>query len=243
MYLNENKTMGNFIFDDLPVDASSIDTVVLKIHSASPNYQGPNFNIQIWLYDGITWKQFGTIPLTTGYAYHLVDVSDFLDTVAKVNDSKIKFIMDCTYFGMPPYYTMFEITYACLNITYTTLTTDEIFQKVGDYFAVNLGGFYNDVTAILIESRNNPANFAKNYNIQWTSLSDCCNVGGGTWNDFDPPVNVVNNEYRDILHSWKPQDDVHCIRIMLTASANQAWEISQVYVWQADEYAYRLIDE
>jgi hypothetical protein len=234
-----DKNMGYFTFATLDPTAYTISSVIIKFHCRNNYYLDPDYCT--WqLYDGTTWHDMGNFVSGYYWEYRIYNVTTILNTVAKVNLAKVNFTIPSTG-PHAPKDAGIDITYACLDVRWTTFV-DNAAQETNDWFVVNLDAPYNDVTAILVECRNNNNTYARNYKIQWTDLSDCCGVGGGTWNDFDPPVDVINNAYRDILHSWKPEDDVHCVRIMLTASANVAWEISQIYIWQGDEVKFRLQD-
>jgi hypothetical protein len=235
-YPPANSKEGKFGFQNLTGTAVNVNKVSLFVKAMVP---GNYTNCFVFLNDGITTYNIGSL-IAAGYGTRTKEfnVINILNTVAKVNDATIYFEYD---FGYPS--SAVYVYYAFLRVEYSTTNDLDIYQHINDYFIINLADFYPRVTGILLECRNNIANYARNYNIQWTSLSDCCGVAGGTWNDFDPPVVVQNNEYRDILHSWKPEDDVHCIRIKLTLSADNAWEISQAYVWQGDEHNYRVMHE
>lgn len=232
-----NQKEGYFGFDDLVGTAQTIYTAKLYVKA---NVQGYAQKVAVYLNDGVSNYKIGYLNLCVyGYGYTEFNCINILDTPTKVNAAKIYFNLE---FG---YHTIVTVIYAYIHVEYSTSTDDDISQKTNDWFVVNLGGDYDDVTAILIECRNNPTMYARNYNIQYAIISDCCAEGGndGQWADFDPPINETNNDVRDILHSWKPQDDVHCIRIKLTGDANYPWEISQIYVWQSDTYKYRVLDE
>ena len=189
--------------------------------------------------DGINDYELGHLTMNPyGYSYSTFSTNSILTSIAKVNNAKIYFK---TVYIAPTV----DVIYAYLMVEYSTTDDPVIGQQTDDYFIVDMASVYDDVTAILIECRNNPVMYARNYKIQYAIISDCCNEAEqeSFWNDFTPAVAIFNNEARDILHSWEPEDDVHCIRIKLTMSDNNAWEISQIYVWQADEYKYRLMDE
>lgn len=48
---------------------------------------------------------------------------------------------------------------------------------------------------------------------------------------------------RDILASWKPEDNVRYIKVLITIASDVEWAISQIYVWQAEVLKYRLMNE
>ena len=196
---------------------------------------------KVYLYDGITWHNIGFLKRSHSYTYQTFNVMHILDTVAKINAAEIYF-----EFALVGLFNYLHITYAYLDVEASTLATD--YQHIDDWFIVDLRSGYDDVTAMLIECRNNPSMYPRNYKIQFATVSNCCDSDNppleSEWSNFTPAVNEVNNNARDILHSWEPEDDVQCIRIKLTADhTNNPWEISQIYVWQADKYKYRLMDE
>jgi hypothetical protein len=227
--------MSYFTFENFGVDPQTITNVYLNLDMFGEYWGG---RIEVYLWDG-AWQYLGKYQVGgANYSHNLttIDVTQYLDTVAKVNAARV-------------YFKRFDRLWMAIDHCYLTvkgsLAADPADQRIGDYFIVNLGKSYDDVTAILIECRNNPTMYARNYNIQYAIISDCCAEGGNDaqWTDFDPPINETNNDVRDILHSWKPQDDVHCIRIKITGNVDFAWEISQIYIWQSDAYKYRVLDE
>ena len=226
---------GYFGFDDLPATAVNVYTAILYV-KCKLGQMGGNGYVEVILNDGITNYNLGRLPYSWGFVYKDFMVQSVLNTTDKVNNAKIYF-----RYHFNGQFVDYTVSYAYLKIEYSTTNDSDVYQHKDDYFIINLGEPYPRVTGILLECRNNAANYARNYNIQYTSTADCC--AGDGWTDFDPPVIVQNNEYRDILHSWKPKDDVHCIRIKLTLSADNAWEISQAYVWQGDEHNYRVMHE
>lgn len=53
-------------------------------------------------------------------------------------------------------------------------------------------------------------------------------------------VNVVNNTYKDIIHSWKPQV-MSNLKIVITADdPDHGWEITQIYIYKTDPIKYRV---
>ena len=228
---------GLFGFADLGGTAETIYTVKLYVKAM---VQGYSAKISVHLYDGASTFKIGYLnPCPYGYGYTEFNCIAILDTPTKVNNAKIYLEMETGY------HALVGVIYAYLHVEYSESTDADIFQQTDDWFVVNLGAKYDDVTAILIECRNNPMMYARNYKIQYCTISNCCAEGDndGFWNDFDPVINEVNNDVRDILHSWKPQDDVRGIRIKLTDNAIYPWEISQIYIWQSDAYKYRLLNE
>lgn len=196
---------------------------------------------KVHLYDGTTWHHIGWLTTSYSWTYISFNVMSILDTIAKINAAEIYF--EYQLIGL---FDGIHITYAYLDVEASTLATD--YQHIDDWFVVDLGSSYDDVTAMLIECRNNPTTYPRNYKIQYASVSNCCDGDDppleSEWNEFTPAINEVNNNARDILHSWEAEDDVQCIRIKLTADhTDNPWEISQIYVWQADEHKYRLMDE
>jgi len=235
---------GWFEFANLSSTGVTIYSIKLYIKALVLHADG---KIAVYLNDGVTTHKLGYLKWTPwAYGYTEFNLITILDTPDKVNDAKIYFEVEWEH-GTTWHV---KVSYAYLNVGYSTIGDPVIGQQADDWFVVDMASEYDDVTAILMECRNNPNMYARHYKIQHTSLSNCCNdndganpMGEGDWSDFTPAINVVDNEARDILHSWEPEDDVRCIRIKLTLSDCNAWEISQIYVWQADEYKYRLMDE
>jgi len=230
-------TEGDFDFQDLSAGREIIYDVYLYVKSCG------YAKTLVKLYDGISWYNIGDLQITFagGYEYKRFNVTSCLNTVTKVNNAKMRFEITGGVEHDPR-----KIIYAYLSIR-SSAETSEPYQMTDDWFIVDMGKPFDNVTAMLIECRNNPITYARNYKIQYANLSNCCNTNNppleSEWNDFTPAVNVTNNQARDILHSWEPKDDVRCIRIKLTMSDCNAWEISQIYIWEADEHKYRLMDE
>lgn len=237
---------GYFIFADLPVGTIGIYTADLRITSRV--FLGANVQVAVYLNDGVADHRLGLLdnPLYT-YVETIFPVTTILNTVTKFNAAKIYFVIEN---DPVPNDINFTVNYAYLAVQSYTAA---IYQSIGDWFAIDLGTRYNRVTGILIECRDNPSMYARNYKIQWIGASSVCDLASdedGTvdapWNDFDDfgsAINITNNGARDILHSWVPEDDVNGIRIWITESADKSWEISQVYIWQADKDAYRVMNE
>lgn len=54
-------------------------------------------------------------------------------------------------------------------------------------------------------------------------------------------VNVINNIYKDIIHSWTPRV-ITGLRIIITADdLDHGWEISQIYLYKTDPVKYRVV--
>ena len=110
--------MSYFTFTDLPGDWSSetITKAILTLKGKnqidySPGYTGV---IGIWLDTGSGWQKAGVISWTTSntsWTYKTLDVSAYLNTYAKVNAAKIKFVIDDIYWKSRIF-----ITYAKLYI-------------------------------------------------------------------------------------------------------------------------------
>jgi len=239
-----NQQMREFTFQNLVETYSTFDKIELCIKRANPSQYGC---VDVYLHDGISWTKIGNINYGYGTpATKCFDVSAILNTATKINSAKVYFVTVIPCIGYSTGF-HFYIYHAYLHIEGFKVGGGSYYQYPNDYFVVDMGTPHDDVTAILAECRNTPSMYARHYKIQYTNLSNCCNDNNppreDEWNNFTPAVNVVNNQARDILHSWEPEDGVRCIRIKLTMSACNAWEISQIYIWQADKYKYRLMDE
>lgn len=238
-----NQTIRYFTFEDFSdipaVDPVTVSLVYLNVQVFA---EGEGAITKVYLWDGINWIYVG---IAYGSAFYgeqtrTFNVSSILNTITKVKNARV-------YFVRVSHTPLTVIIDHCYLTVYGSDPAEPADQRADDWFIVNLGMAYDDVTAMLIECRNNPTMYARHYNIQYTTLSNCCNdeypVPEDDWNDFTPAIHEIDNEARDILHSWEPEDDVRCIRVKLTMSNCNAWEISQIYIWQADEYKYRLLDE
>lgn len=120
------------------------------------------------------------------------------------------------------------------RITYAYLEIEESdYQRLCDWFDIDLGAPKDRVMGVLIESRYSDDKFAVNYEIQTSDDKLDWTIRAGP---------VTDNSCKDILESWDPVDGIRYIRIHITAPADpeQGWEISQVFVWQAEEEAYDI---
>lgn len=56
-------------------------------------------------------------------------------------------------------------------------------------------------------------------------------------------VNVTNNVYKDIIHSWQPRT-MNNLKISITEDdANHGWEITQIYLYKTDDLKYRVVSD
>ena len=237
--------MGYFDFPNLAATRQNIYSVDLHVKMKGWGSESTS-KTRVYLWDGTNWWNLGYLTDDPwNWVYVDFNVTQMLDTPAKVNAARIYFEIGKGGTGIP------WICHARLSV-YSGGAVAAGYQHQDDYFIVDLAKQYDDVAAILIECRNNPSMYARNYKIQYTTVSNCCNgdrwenyeaMREDEWLDFTPAINETSNEARDILHSWKPQDNVRCIRIKITADDVNAWEISQIYVWQSDEFKYRLLNE
>lgn len=54
-------------------------------------------------------------------------------------------------------------------------------------------------------------------------------------------VNVIDNTYKDIIHSWKPQI-INNLKIVITEDdPDHGWEITQIYLYKTDDIKYRVV--
>lgn len=241
-YHNE-QIEGDFTFEHLDPAATMPYSVLLVIKHSSITKGNEELKAELG-YDGVGWFRVGYLASTGGgfeFEEQVFDVTYILDTIDKINGAKLRLNIRANWTGM------YRISYAYLNVLYLSGDLALEGQQAGDWFVIDLGLPYDRVTGMLMECRNTPNAYARNYKIEWASVSNACENNYGAddskWHDFDPTVNVTSNEARDILHSWIPQDEVEAIRIKLTLSADQPWEISQVYIWEADLRTYRVMDE
>ena len=69
---------------------------------------------------------------------------------------------------------------------------------------------------------------------------DIENFNLGDWQD---KVTVTSNVAQDLIHSWVPQS-IERLRIVITAQdASHSWEISQIFIYEADEFRYCICEE
>jgi len=228
---------GNFGFANLPAGRDFVTRTRLYVKEKG---WGNASWIETWIYDGITWNFVGYLDDCTwgqGCTKEF-EVTKWLDTTDKINDAEIRFVVGKGGTGVV------RIFYAYLLVESSGAVSIP-YQHQDEYFVIDMRSPYDRVVGMLVECRNNPTLYARNYNIQYAIISNCCDEANNDsyWYDFTPAVDVTDNEARDILHSWHPEDDVQCIRIKITLSADTAWEISQVYIWQADNHKYMLMDE
>jgi len=54
---------------------------------------------------------------------------------------------------------------------------------------------------------------------------------------------VTNNQYRDIIHSWKPEEMDSIIIEITGDDPNHSWAISQIYIYKAPPDEYRVLRE
>jgi len=241
-----DKTHKRFTFQNFtdigevyPITIDSVYLNVTVLGSASGAFVKVYFR-----YSAGTWIYLGDAHATSWYNKKTTrfNVTSILNTVAKIESAELYVVAPEELRDL-----WIAVDHAYLTVYGSPFAPIQADQRVGDYFVINMGKKYDDITAILYECRENKEMYARNYKIQYTSLSNCCCGDDppleSDWHDFTPAVNVVNNYARDILHSWEPEDDVQCIRIQITGSANVAWEISQAYIWQSDTHKYRLLDE
>lgn len=189
-------------------------------------------NVDVYVYDGSNWTNAGTVSwvdleygfLPAGWAdvVKSVDVSAIIDTFAKANACRIK--LECTN----------DSTLSMPRISEINLrVTGHSYQIANDWFKIDLGAQKNRVTGIYIESRKSATAFPVHYKIQ-TSPNDA---------DWTDKVTVTNNTAKDIIESWAATDSVRYIKILITTNAAYAWEISQIYVYCADNHKYCVLDE
>lgn len=229
-----------FTFQNLADEFAVVPTIITSVKLyVECKKDCCNDIIRIYIYDGADWHG----PLEADCPWHSIgyvwfEIVDILDTPWKVDNARIKFV---TYHER--LFCRGYIWHVYLHVTGGSGA--DTAQAIDDYFIVDLGQQYDRVAGILVESREHVDMYPRAYRIQF-ALSNCCSYGvpeSDEWEDFSPKVEEWWNQSRDVLHSWTPQDDVRCIRIQILSSCNAPWEISQIYVWQADEERYKMMDE
>jgi len=232
VWKRDNIIIDGFTFEDLSHTNGHITSAYIDLFGRwfadSWSFLGEvNSNVAVYVDVGsgytlagtATWS-VGEYPVGLGYAIikKSVNCSSIVNTFAKANACKVKLIftgVDATKSGC-------RISEMRLRITGAS------YQTNGDWFEVNFGADKNRICGIIIESRMNSNKYAKNYVIE-TSPSSTSWTTRATQN---------NNSARDIIESWTPVNNVRKIRIRLTANANYEWEISQIYVYSADDNKY-----
>lgn len=231
----------DYNFANLPAPASAINVVKLyfwlKCDSSIIPWYNAAGTVYIWQNSTNSWLEVGTwfsgAWISASWRLIEVDVTDALGSISDVNNAKVRFMCGGNELSS-------HITYAYLAVNYTTDGS----QEVGDYFTVNFSEQQMNVMGILIESRKSSDQYARNYNLQYSNLANPDPTNDSHWSNFpDGSINITSNTYRDILHSWRPLNLRH-LRIKITIqNTSYGWEISQIYVYRADEFKYRVLLE
>lgn len=191
---------------------------------------GRSVNVRAYLWDGVAWNDVGSDHIwaigETSWTLKSEDVSAILNTIAKINAARLRLWFRATGAGTDADWSHPRITCAYLEVD----IQESDYQRLCDWFDIDLGASKNRVMGVLIESRYSADRFAVNYEIQ-TSPDKAA------WTTRAGPV--VGNSCKDIIESWTP---VTCryVRIHITAPSDNYWEISQVFVWQAEDTAYDI---
>ncbi|RLI13389.1 hypothetical protein DRO33_01370, partial [Candidatus Bathyarchaeota archaeon] len=84
--------IGDWTFEDLPSDATSVVNATLYIYMTS---KVSTYNmIRVYLWNGTDWISLSKRPSGTPWHWVDIDVSDVLDTVEKVNNVKMYFVSE-----------------------------------------------------------------------------------------------------------------------------------------------------
>lgn len=202
----------DFGFDNLPSGATGVNSFklgfYLKTNSPWTPYQRAAIDIYVWRQSDSTWVWLaGLSVLQPTWKKFTIDAISAVNTVSDVNNVKVRFEFIGTSWlvDLPCH-----ITQAWFDADYSTGGS----QGVGDYFVVDTGTS-DDVMGILIESRKSPSQYARNYDIEYSNADDPDPTVDGDWTDFPTAISITGNQYRDILHSWRPTTLQH-IRIKIT---------------------------
>lgn len=181
-HINVND-MAEFSLQNMPSDATSINTVILNIKwkpdgSFNP-YLHSDCQVQISPDDGATWisiGDFGGKGSVFGEGWHWVefDISNLLTTVAQINSARVRFIETGALSTF--------ITYAYFTVGYGINGS----QTIDDWVSISFDD--ETIMGIYFESRVHPDSFPRNYKIT-------CN---GTAEDF---AGYTNNGGSDITLS------------------------------------------
>jgi len=185
--------------------------------TGSQDYAG--VKIYISTDGGQTWKTYYYLSTdSTEYVTDSDEISDSITTLEELNNLAIKI----------EYVTGDGIRITEVKVSAYLVETE--YQRTGDYFKIDLGSVKSNVYAILIECRKNVEYYARNYKI-------LTSTDGTNWT---LQASKSDNQCRDILEVWEPTD-VRYIKIEITADADYRWEISQIFIWQAEDSEYRVI--
>jgi len=243
---------GYYTFADLGVayKRGSVSSCILHIKGRFVDDGGSGgadtVQVRAYLYFNGVSVANNTVTYTNGLGWEdqTWDISANVTTIALLNALKVRLEWAA---ATNPANQHPDVTYM-----YVVTTGEQTsYQTEDDWFAVDLGAAYQNIVAILIESRNDltETQFARHLVIEYNTAAFV--------NDDTPPAAgwvpirwVPNNVTRDILLSWEPLDgiNVRCIRIRITADIDFGWEISQIYIWQADTDVttakrFRLVNE
>ena len=240
--VSNNSYMSYFDFEDIPTPTGgwrdyTITTVDLKLvgENVIVGGNGRQVMVRAYLWDGSAWVDTGTsfswTKTETNWTTKTLDVSSILDTIAKIDSARLRLYFIGTGVGTETDISYVRITQAFLTVE----ITESPYQKIDDWFKIDLGAEYDRVTAILIENRQDLTEnrYPRHFDIQTSQ-------DGIT---YTTQRSFVYYGARDILASWKPVDDVRYIKIVITGDYNVGWEISQIYVWQTEILKYRLLNE
>jgi len=205
-------------------------------------FDGPDYPtaiVEVYLNVGSGWVDAGSISwdYTENFIINKsLDISSIVNTVAKLNACQMKLV------------STLDFVEDCFICEAKIIINEAEFQKTDDEFIINLGSLKDRVCGIYIECRgiNGNDKFARNYAIQ-TGVINTGFVGPIQDPNFPPCIwttqtTQTNNKARDIIESWNP---ISCqfVKIRLTADYSAGWEISQIYVYQADDRKYCVWDD
>jgi len=82
--------------------------------------------------------------------------------------------------------------------------------------------------------------------LDWTYIQAkvASHSNGFVYSGYGPDVtlvNVVNNTYKDIIHSWKPRVMTNLKIVITSNDDDHGWEITQIYIYKTDPIKYRVV--
>jgi hypothetical protein len=179
-------------------------------------------HVQMDFGDGKGWQEIGDLTWNRTENFNLaksLDLSGFVETSGLIFSPRLRFNADIDWTA--------NLEINEISIVYNGNST----QRANDDFLIDLGEVKDRVCGIYIECRglNASDKFARNYAIE-TSLTGRI----GSWTAH---ATKTNNICKDIIESWQP---ISCryVKIRITKDSPHEWQISQIYIYQADDRKY-----
>ena len=180
--------------------------------------------------NGVTWGLANSIHgKYLRYQYiQFSNLENFYRTVTEYNNAKVRFtvIHSGTWLLLT---STIRITQAYFTATYTTTGT----QEIGDALIINLGDNKERVCGMIVQSRHSRDSYPRDYEVEYSTDN------GNTWTSM---FTIGDNLAQDLIHNWDPIT-IGAIKITITsAHADDPWEVTQIYVYAADEADYTVLE-